>query len=1176
MQTTFDYEYPGEPFLITRITDPFSREAVLSYADFSGTLRLESNTDPLNITSTFHYTPSGFLDTLTTPYGTTTFDTGFINDTTKYMRYIQATDPLGGTERAETWAQGGEPTVDFGYAPTVPGYTLDDYYYAGLSLYWDKKAWAMHPGDATKAYATRWLVNANNEISGIPIAEKPALSSATWYAYPGQLNGYTVGASNSPSLIARNIEEPYNGGLDYAAWRFVHYGLYYNTSLAIDPVGRQTKTIYQTNGIVPTARQVFTNGAWQNLESYTYVGTPFDQPDTITTADGQVHTFSYNATTGQLETYTDPLSRTTTLAYETNPAANGYRRLKTITHNPTNAQWSLTYDSKHRIETTTDESNHTLTYAYDSFDRPTSITHLDTTTDSFVYDRLDLHQYTDRLGRITRTWHNALRQPVVELGPDMGVTQYGWCRCGSLSFLSDPNGQITRWTYDVYGRQTKKTYPDGSEWTTSYYPLSGLPELFTDPLGQEKYTYWLEDGSLEVVEYANLAPLTTATPDLEFTYDPEFPRLESVTDFTNFTTEYTYHPLGSLGALQLDEETRTLLPGTTTVLTSHTYDALGRPHTTNIGPTGTENLTTTTFDTLGRLDTLTDRLGLHTLHYVGNSSRIDHIDRPDNLLSSFSYDTVLKDLHLTGITHSHNGTPISSHGYTRDTVGNILTWTTGNLNSTYLYDSVDRLLNAHQQNTTTSATTLLESYHYDPAGNPTSIQQDSHLRTVAYNNLNQPTTTTPGGQLRIIGHTTEPADITINGNPSTPTQDSSNTYSASIPATTGTSTIQVTATDYDTTPTTKTKTWQLNLLGPSSTPNYSFNVNGNRVSDEKASYRYDAENRLTKIVYPSGEADVYSYDHLSRRLNKKYATSFGATTTLATYVWNGSHLAETRDSTGTTILTRYYAMGEEQGTTKLHHLTDHLGSVTHLIDTTGTTRAAYTYSPFGERTKTASPLDTAIGYTSHHHHPTGLIFTQFRAYDPYSHQWLTQDPIGEAGGMNLYEYVLGNPVNYWDPLGLEMKCYKRKDGSIDYGQFTKDLLGEVGKQFAKDIKDPAKNRDAAAGAMASGLSGPAFGAGGRALGRAVGRATGGMKQWLRYGGSYSHNLGQKISSSVRWGASPRYANKIGNAALRRLNQWLRGKRLPPGKRNWRTLIQGTVISKNKHERSIRRRNSARD
>jgi RHS repeat-associated protein len=53
-----------------------------------------------------------------------------------------------------------------------------------------------------------------------------------------------------------------------------------------------------------------------------------------------------------------------------------------------------------------------------------------------------------------------------------------------------------------------------------------------------------------------------------------------------------------------------------------------------------------------------------------------------------------------------------------------------------------------------------------------------------------------------------------------------------------------------------------------------------------------------------------------------------------------------------------------------------------------------------------------------YHAPSGLYLTKYRAYDPKDGRWLSRDPIEEAGGINLYAYVGGNPVNYNDPLGL--------------------------------------------------------------------------------------------------------------------------------------------------------------
>jgi RHS repeat-associated protein len=57
-------------------------------------------------------------------------------------------------------------------------------------------------------------------------------------------------------------------------------------------------------------------------------------------------------------------------------------------------------------------------------------------------------------------------------------------------------------------------------------------------------------------------------------------------------------------------------------------------------------------------------------------------------------------------------------------------------------------------------------------------------------------------------------------------------------------------------------------------------------------------------------------------------------------------------------------------------------------------------------------------YTDRQGVDTGLILCTYRYYDPATGGWLTRDPIGFEGGINLYGYVEGNPVSWADPSGL--------------------------------------------------------------------------------------------------------------------------------------------------------------
>jgi len=108
-------------------------------------------------------------------------------------------------------------------------------------------------------------------------------------------------------------------------------------------------------------------------------------------------------------------------------------------------------------------------------------------------------------------------------------------------------------------------------------------------------------------------------------------------------------------------------------------------------------------------------------------------------------------------------------------------------------------------------------------------------------------------------------------------------------------------------------------------------------------------------------------------------------------------------------------------TDKLYfYINDHLGKPQVLTDDAGSVVWKADYEPFGMALEhNSSSVVNQFRFTGQYYdQETELHYNYFRFYDPKTGRYLTPDPIGLFGGINLYSYVQNNPINFIDPYGL--------------------------------------------------------------------------------------------------------------------------------------------------------------
>lgn len=246
---------------------------------------------------------------------------------------------------------------------------------------------------------------------------------------------------------------------------------------------------------------------------------------------------------------------------------------------------------------------------------------------------------------------------------------------------------------------------------------------------------------------------------------------------------------------------------------------------------------------------------------------------------------------------------------------------------------------------------------------------------------------------------------------------------------------------------------------PASYEEPAYNGRGMILSDSRRQYSWDAAERLLSISN-SGVSNAvrlaFQYYPDGRRAQKTvscFTNNAWTVTRSLHYAWQGWKLAAEceRDGTGNITAVRHFVWGPDiagQQTASLESgaegvgglllirewkpglgikqylpLTDGLGNVCGLLDATdGSLAAEYDYDPYGGPMIERGIANDSCPFrhrTRYYDSESWLYYYGYRYYDPSTTKWISKDPLAEAGGWNLTCFCGNDPVNNFDPTGLD-------------------------------------------------------------------------------------------------------------------------------------------------------------
>jgi RHS repeat-associated protein len=789
------------------------------------------------------------------------------------------------------------------------------------------------------------------------------------------------------------------------------------TSYIYDGNGQMTSTTVEAGADTPASTTRYTYDGNGNVSTITdpedgqtriMEYDPMGNALRIRDARNYDRKYAYDAM-GRLTSQTDPFENTT--SYEYDPANN-----RKAVINPYLKRFEYGYDEHNNLVSAKDPYNQSVFTQYNADNLPVKVTDQEGKETFYEYDNEGRFisttdgngntirmEYTENGGQqcvscgeggkgaspsaiVYPTFRKELKYDArgrkIEEKDILGagleneyVTAFGYDPAGNLSWVRDKEGKLTGYEYDELNRLEKGTDPEGNA-TRYVYDVRGNLRFLTD--GKNQTTEFRYDRANRLVK--EIRPMTQ---EVSYQYDAAGNLIQRL-DSKNQKREYGYDEAGRLANTRYYNPADPVNPVKTVLFA---YDDLGNLTSYDDGETSG----TYVYDDVSRKLLETVNYGPFTksigYEYYANGTK-KSFTGPDGTTYGYTYDpnNQVSSISIPGVGQITYNT----YQWTRPTLITL----PGGSRKEMIYDPLMRIKQITAKDPGGNPV-LNYQYGYDRMDNIVNKATEHGPYTYNYDSLYR-LTTADGGPLTAERYSYDPV-----GNRLTSASASNWTYNAN------------------------------NELTAYNGVTFQYDLNGNTTQKNDngtiQNFLYNEDDRLTEVKDGNGAiVATYYYDPFGRRLWK----DIGATRTYSMYADEG--LIAEFDGTGIETKSYGYAPNStwttnplfmKEGTQYYFYHNDHLGTPQKMTSVSGAIVWSADYQSFGKAV--ADPVSSVVNNLrfpgQYYDQETGFHYNYHRYYDPSTGGYVSEDPIGFEGGLNLFAYANRSPVTRFDPIGLRSK-----------------------------------------------------------------------------------------------------------------------------------------------------------